>query len=1018
MTELAVVAAVVSDDADDADDDDDDDKQHNITANFTSFEDFIARMILVPQDDDLCTGAKVGGQSSSSSSSHHHDYDTVVIIDNDASVKEKEEGANCDNNEEGKMIVAEDGLLDDERSSASNTSNSQQQQVDENNDNKENNVVCGATATTTTDDDGSYYIGTIVADKDQQHQHLQQQQVEVEVPMGYILIKIITSHDNNDNYGNNNNTSNNDVDIPNDLANIEFTELFSFLRCATFPLSLVFAPSPLIENSIDHNDEDDNDDDEDCNNNNDNIVVNVNEKEEEKQFNSVTNTNTISSKIINEISSISREDASKYAKQAATELRGRLSRWGYQAALIAVDAATQVKEMRDDDNKQQCMMTDDNEEHPQPQQQQEQQHRSSNIDDESELTTTYDCTEVSEKKKEDSVGCSIAEEKIDVCSMFIQTPAGFELLQYDTMPSLSITSNSVISVRLSNDRACPVGGNGNYTFQWYRSNNKIDGVIIKLLPSNDETNKSDKGWSILRGACYAAYQPSVSDVGRKLVCIIKHNDIYLQSCYIPGIVVLEQSILDSAKKNLLGGQRSISFENLQGLDDQSQFRLKIELVSNDDFISSSSIYISRMTGGGVNEQYYEKEEAISHFKAEADPAKPRLLDLTTCSSHGRLRLDTTNRKSRESLLLALGLASYKGKLSTLTTETALFPSFESEDVLPLNNHSPLEAKIAQLNRLLELKDDAITRLQLESIESNATKLYMETELQSCREAERNLMSALQISESTITEQARANAALVAGQERTVKALLNEKAVQQAAIDARDGKIVTLSNQLSELTKRTSLQSDQLSSIESLKNDLIKAQEQCSSAEAVIVKMKEKESELIVDLAKAISKSAQLEADIEKKDAVHRVSTVDISKYESENRRLKIERNSLRQRVEGLSKEMSKTNSKSLECEKLKSIIQELRCDNRNLLVQIEVVKSEKRDTVARLEATYAAHEQSVRYQRSSSTPTKADNSSCLLEERVSELESVIASMTEYLSAKDQQISTLKQINEAILNDHR
>ena len=993
-------------------------KMTQLAVDFTSFEDFIARMILVPQDDDLCTGAKVGGQSSSSSSSHHHD---------------------CDKNEEGKMIVAEDGLLDDERSSASDTSNSQQQQqqqqqqVDENNEdgtaatiivNKENNVVCGATATTTTDDDGSYYVGTIVADKDQQHQHLLQQQVQVEVPMGYILIKIITSHDNNNNDGsNNNNTSNNDVDdddvdIPNDLANIEFTELFSFLRCATFPLSLVFAPSPLIENSIDDNDEDDNDNDDDCNNN-DNVVVNVNEKEEEKQFNSITNTNTISSKIINEISSISREDASKYAvaaKQAATELRGRLSRWGYQAALIAVDAATQVKEMRDDDSKQQRLMNDDNEEHPQLSS--SGQHRSSNIDDESELTTTYDCTEVSEKKKEDSVGCSIAGEKIDVCSMFIQTPAGFELLQYDTMPSLSITSNSVISVRLSNDRACPVGGNGNYTFQWYRSNNKIDDVIIKLIPSNDETNKSDEGWSILRGACYAAYQPSVSDVGRKLVCIIKHNDIYLQSCYIPGIVVLEQSILDSAKKKLLGGQRSISFDNLQGLDDQSQFRLKIELVSNDDFISSSTIFISRMTGGAINEQYYEKEEAISHFTAEADPAKPRLLDLTTCSSHGRLRLDTTNRKSRESLLLALGLASYKGKLSTLTTETALFPYFESEDVLPLNNHSPLEAKIAQLNRLLELKDDAITRLQQESIESNATKLNMETELQSCREAECNLMSALQISKSTITEQARANAALVAGQERTVRALLNEKAVQQAAIDARDGKIVTLSNQLSELTKQTLQSSDQLSSIESLKNDIIKAQERCSSAEAVIVKMKEKESELSVDLAKAISKSAQLETDIEKKDAVHRVSTVDLSKYESENRRLKIERNSLRQRVEGLSKEMSKTNSKSLECEKLKAIIQELRCDNRNLLVQIEVVKSEKRDTVARLEATYAAHEQSVRYQRSSSTPTKADNSSCLLEERVGELESVIASMTEYLSAKDQQISTLKQINEAILNDHR
>ena len=37
------------------------------------------------------------------------------------------------------------------------------------------------------------------------------------------------------------------------------------------------------------------------------------------------------------------------------------------------------------------------------------------------------------------------------------------------------------------------------------------------------------------------------------------------------------------------------------------------------------------------------------------------------------------------------------------------------------------------------------------------------------------------------------------------------------------------------------------------------------------------------------------------------------------------------------------------------------------MTQIEVVKSEKRDTVAILEATYAAHEQSVRYQRSSSS---------------------------------------------------
>lgn len=717
MTPLSVAAVVV------AAAEDDDNKQHIITANFESFEDFIARIILVPQDDDLCTGAKVAGQSSSSSS-YHHDGELCTTTNNC-----------CDSNlsEMNNIIIMKD------EGHESDTTYSQQ--INENKDGttakiaNEENVDCGATAST---DDGSY-IGTIDADK-QQHQH---QQVE-DVPMGYILIKIITSNDNNNDACNN---DDDDDDIPDDLANIEFTELFSFLRCATFPLSLLFA-SPPFENSMDDNDEDD-----DCNN--DNVVVNVSD---------VENTSTISSKIINEISAVSRQDASKYAKQAATELRGRLSRWGYQAASIAVDAATQVKEMRDDNSKQQHMMNDDDEEH-------QQQHRSNN-DGESELAATYDNPDiicaVSEEKKEDSV--------------------------------------------------------------FSESGEKIDAVITK----------------------------------------------------------------------------------------------------SEDMINNA-----------------------------------------------------VNRKS-----------------------------------LPLDNHSSQEATVAELNRLLELKDIAITRLQQESIQSHTTKLKLEAEVQSCREAERNLMSALELSKSTDIEQEQAKAALIAGQERTVKALLNEKAVQQAAIDARDGKIVTLSNRLSEFTKRTSLQSEQLLSIEGLKNDLNQALGRCSSAEAVIVKMKEKESELTVDLAKAISKAAQLETEIEKKDALLWVSIADLSKYESENRKLKIERNCLRQRVEGLSKEMSKTNSQSLESEKMKAIIQELRSENRNLLEQIEVVKSEKRYTLAKLEATYAAHEQSVRYQRYLSTPTKVENSSFVLEDRVSELESVIASMAEIFECKEQQLSTLKQINEAILKDDR
>jgi hypothetical protein len=818
-----------------------------------------------------------------------------------------------------------------------------------------------------------------------------------QVPVGYVLVRI----------NNSNEDDNNDMHM--ELEGMGFSELFSVLRGAVFPLSLVFAPP--TENSMD------NIDSKNGTSSDTMSTPGPLDVEEEQSGKNDDPAKTGINELPLPLSTlVSREDAAKYAKLAATELRGRLSRWGYQAATLAADAATQVKELRDEKHRK----ANGDQQHHNIQNSQpgvvEEKER-----DDVPIDVSKKPLDMESRRGIDIGGASSTKTPVEFCSIFIQTPLGFELVQREALSS--ITTNSVIAIRLTKDKACHTGKNG-YAFQWYRSN--IDGLINDAFVQSFDGNSNYKvppGWSLLRGACYAAYQPSVSDVGRQLLCIIKHEEAFLQYCSLPCIVVLEQSLFDSAKKSLFGGQRSISFCYLEGLDDRSRFRLKIDVVSRDDFISSSAIFLEKVAGGSEDESYDEKER-ITHFRADADPAKPRRFDLT-CSPHGRLRLDAANRKSRESLVLSLGLANFKGKLASLTNETTLFASYESEDTIPSENelsppdkHSLLVAKLAEMNSLLISKDFAITKLQQALLDSDAKTRKMEVDLELSQDAKHHLKLSIQKLESRVTVQARkiedlskAQTDAVAVHARVVKALKNEKAVLQAAIDVRDGKIDGLTTQLSDLVERSSLQTEQVSTTENLKSDLCQAHERYSLAERLIVSMKEKERILNLELASTKETAVKHESRcIELKSTVF--------KCESDCKKIKMERNILRQRIEELSKEMlrmSKNNLESIENEKLKGAIQELGREQIYLLGQIEIVKNERRDALDKLHAVQAAHQQSVRFQRSPST--EVTNGSSVLD-RIGELESVIASMTEYLSAKDMQIETLKQVNEAILNDHQ
>lgn len=151
------------------------------------------------------------------------------------------------------------------------------------------------------------------------------------------------------------------------------------------------------------------------------------------------------------------------------------------------------------------------------------------------------------------------------------------------------------------------------------------------------------------------------------------------------------------------------------------------------------------------------------------------------------------------------------------------------------------------------------------------------------------------------------------------------------------------------------------------------------------------------------------------------ATDSATKCQTELRRLKLEKNSLKNKNDGLSKElqrMSKNPTDSSELSKLHKAMEKIQGEleaakirNESLQEQIALENMEKRNALDKLEATSLAHQQSVSYQiakdgRSVSAP----------DARVLELESIVSNLTEYLEAKEMQMTTIRQINETLVKE--
>ena len=244
--------------------------------------------------------------------------------------------------------------------------------------------------------------------------------------------------------------------------------------------------------------------------------------------------------------------------------------------------------------------------------------------------------------------------------MFVQTSTGAFLSVCDPN-SLLVTNSSLLLVRMSVTQPCPAQG---YEFQWYRS----DG--------------GKQRWKELDGATHSAFQPSATEVGYRLRCLVtqfneddeKVNEIELDT----GIVQASSNLFNGARQALV---RGAMFGGLVGKGPAQgrTFRVKVEMAK-DGAIVTSALTIYQVSGSTAEAIH---EAPLLGVSAKSDWTHSKELDIIFRGDHpsslvsalsvdGRFRVEAPNRLARESLLLAIGIANYKGKPADLNASCMLF----------------------------------------------------------------------------------------------------------------------------------------------------------------------------------------------------------------------------------------------------------------------------------------------------------------------------------------------------------
>ena len=268
-----------------------------------------------------------------------------------------------------------------------------------------------------------------------------------------------------------------------------------------------------------------------------------------------------------------------------------------------------------------------------------------------------------------------------------------------------VTNTSVLLVRAAAESPCPAKG---YEYQWYRSckRNADDTSSVSYTSSHSGANdasslESVDGWFALDGATYAAFQPSATDIGHRIRCVVTiHSTAGISGasdekhikdgpirviCELPFPVVADPSLFSAARQGFAAPNGGI-FANLKGRGNASGRSFRLQIMPSEE----GSRMRMFQTSGSTAELLHDVKEPIVFASATAMPAEPKVFDLyfpsglpesaemvrALCNDDGHFKLKAPNRIARESLLLSLGIANFcafGGKPVDMNASSSLFP---------------------------------------------------------------------------------------------------------------------------------------------------------------------------------------------------------------------------------------------------------------------------------------------------------------------------------------------------------
>jgi len=244
--------------------------------------------------------------------------------------------------------------------------------------------------------------------------------------------------------------------------------------------------------------------------------------------------------------------------------------------------------------------------------------------------------------------------------------------------------------------------------------------------------------------------------------------------------------------------------------------------------------------------------------------------------------------------------------------------------------------------------------------------------------------------------------------KSQKSLQNDKAVLQAAVEAREtklSKMQTLQNSFKALEEKVGQH-------EHLKKELEMAHNRSGQIKADLDRVLHLETDVREQLHMAQQTVDQLNERLQASDKENARLTQEMKSMKDKHHTLKMERNNFKAKGDSLTKEISKLCRHGRTLKDIERIV----ANEESRVEEVEVLRKQKRQALEDAHEYRTSYEQSkIVTQQLQQYGANSDLTNKAIE-RSAELERLLAEMTEYVNAKEMQLETMKQVNEALQDE--